>query len=284
MLALTMVVLGALSAQSQDFTWSGAIPSGKRLVVKNISGDIRVEPVSGGQATVTAVKRPGRRGDPEDVVVRQVNTDEGIEICVLYPGSDDDGDCDWDGNRRHRRNRGSNWDDNDTQVHFTVKIPANTNLRVGTVSGDVTGSGIRGETEARSVSGDVILTDVTGKIVEAVTVSGNVELRNVNADEVVAETVSGDVDFSGEIRKNGDYDMKTLSGDVIMRIPKNTGAQVSGATFSGDFHTSFPITTKTTSRYTRRARLDGTIGDGSARIRVESFSGDVELREIGTDR
>src|SRR4030095_4319482 len=202
MLALTMVVLGALSVQSQDFTWSGAIPSGKRLVVENISGDIKGEPTSGSQATVTAVKRPGRHGDPEDVVVRQVNTDEGIEICVLYPGSDDDGDCDWDGNRRHHH-RGSNWDNNDTQVNFTVKVPANTNIRVGPVSGDVNASGILGETEARSVSGDVILHDVTGKIVEAVTVSGNVELTQVNADEVVAETVSGDVDFSGEIRKGG---------------------------------------------------------------------------------
>ena len=282
MLALTMVALAALSVQSQDFTWSGAIPAGKWLTVKNISGDIKVEPATGTQATVTAVKRPGRHGDPEDVVVRQYTTEGGgIEICVLYPGNDDDGDCDWDGNRRHHRNRGSNWDNNDTQVHFTVKVPAKTNLNVGTVSGDVTGSGIRGDTEARSVSGDVILRDVTAKIVEAVTVSGNVELANVNADEVVAETVSGDVDFSGEIRKNGDYDMKTLSGDVIMRIPKNAGAQVSGATFSGDFHTSFPITTKATSRYTKRSRLDGTIGDGSARIRIESFSGDVELREQG---
>ena len=284
MLALTMVALASLSAQAQDFTWTGAIPNGKRLTVKNISGDIRVEPATGGQATVTAVKRPGRRGDPEDVVVRQVETSAGIEICVLYPGSDDDGDCDWDGNRRNHRHRGSHWDDNDTQVHFTVKVPANTNLNVGTVSGDVEGHGIRGETEARSVSGDVTLRDVTGKIVEAQSVSGNIELIQVNADEVVAETVSGDVNFSGEIRKGGDYDMKTLSGDVIMRIPKNAGAEVSGATFSGDFHTSFPITTKATGRYTRRARLDGTIGDGSARIRVESFSGDVELREIGTDR
>jgi hypothetical protein len=46
-------------------------------VVKNISGDIKVEPTSGSQATVTAVKRPGRHGDPEDVVVRQVNTTRG---------------------------------------------------------------------------------------------------------------------------------------------------------------------------------------------------------------
>jgi DUF4097 and DUF4098 domain-containing protein YvlB len=278
MLAL-MVAFAALT-QAQDFTWSGAIPSGKRLTVKNISGDIRVEPATGGQATVTAVKRAGRHGDPEDVVVRQVSTSEGIEICVLYPGSDDDGDCDWDGNRRRGRNRGSNWDNNDTQVHFTVKVPANTNLAVGTVSGDVVGHGIRGDTEARSVSGDVLLTDVVGKIVEAQTVSGNIELNRVNADEVVAETVSGDVDFSGEIHKNGDYDMKTLSGDVVMRIPKNAGADISGATFSGDFSTSFPITTKATSRYTRKQRINGTIGDGSARIRVESFSGDVELREL----
>jgi DUF4097 and DUF4098 domain-containing protein YvlB len=279
----TMVVLAALT-QAQDFTWSGAIPSGKWLTVKNISGDIRVEPTSSGQATVTAVKRAGRHGDPEDVVVRQVSTDRGIEICVLYPGSDDDGDCDWDGNRRRGRNRGSNWDNNDTEVTFTVKVPANTNLNVGTVSGDVTGNGIRGDTEARSVSGDVRLTDVVARIVEAVTVSGNVELLRVNADEVVAETVSGDVDFSGEIHKNGDYDMKTLSGDVIMRIPKGTGADISGATFSGDFSTSFPITTKATSRYTRKQRINGTIGDGSARIRVESFSGDVELRELSSDR
>ncbi len=284
MLALTMVALAALT-QAPDFTWSGTIPTGKRLTVKNISGDVRVEPASGREATVTAVKRLGRRGDPDDVVVRQVTTADGIEICVLYPGSNDDGDCDWDGNRRHNRNhRGSNWDDNDTQVTFTVKVPANTNINVGTVSGDVTGHGIRGDTEARSVSGDVLLTDVVGKIVEAQTVSGNVELNRVNADEVVAETVSGDVDFSGEIRKGGNYDMKTLSGDVVMRIPKNSGAEISGATFSGDFSTSFPITTRATSRYTRRQRIDGTIGDGSARIRVESFSGDVELRELGTDR
>lgn len=282
MLAL-MVAFAALS-QAQDFTWSGTIPSGKRLTVKNISGDVRVEPATGGQATVTAVKRAGRNGDPEDVVVRQVSTAEGIEICVLYPGHDDDGDCDWDGNRRRGRNRGSNWDNNDTQVTFTVKVPVNTNVTVSTVSGDVVGHGIRGETEARSVSGDVLLTDVVGKIVEAQTVSGNIELNRVNADEVVAETVSGDVDFSGEIHKNGDYDMKTLSGDVIMRIPKNTGADISGATFSGDFSTSFPITNKAASRFTRKQRINGTIGDGSARIRVESFSGDVELRELSSDR
>jgi len=283
MLALAMVALAALT-QTPDFTWSGTIPTGKRLTVKNISGDIRVEPATGGQATVTAVKRPGRHGDPDDVVVRQVATADGIEICVLYPGSDDDGDCDWNGNRRNHRHHGSNWDNNDTQVTFSVKVPANTNLTVGTVSGDVEGHGIRGDTEARSVSGDVTLTDVVAKVVEAQTVSGSVELTRVNADEVSAETVSGDVDFSGEIRKGGDYDMKTLSGDVTMRIPKNAGAEISGATFSGDFRTSFPITTKATSRYTRRQRIDGTIGDGSARIRVESFSGNVELRELGTDR
>jgi DUF4097 and DUF4098 domain-containing protein YvlB len=283
MLALTMVALAALT-QAQDFTWSGAIPGGKRLTVKNISGDIRVEPATGGQATVTAVKRPGRRGDPEDVVVRQVNTSEGVEICVIYPGSDSDDDCENNGHRNSRRGRGSHWDDNDTQVNFTVRVPANANLTVSTVSGDVVGTGIRGDTEARSVSGDVSLTDVVAKIVEAQTVSGNVELLRVNADEVVAETVSGDVDFSGEIHKGGDYDMKTLSGDVIMRIPKNAGAEITGATFSGDFSTSFQITTKATSRYTRKQRIGGTIGDGSARIRVESFSGDVELRELSSDR
>lgn len=286
MLVMTLAALATL-AQTPDFSWSGAIASGKRLTVKNIVGDVTVEPASGREASVTAVKRDGRRGDPEDVEIRQVEDADGITICVIYPGNRNDS-CDWDNGRRRSRDRDRDRDDdrgwrneNDTRVTFTVRVPAGTNLSVSTVSGDVSGRGLRGDTEARSVSGDVDLTDVDARTVEAQSVSGSILLERVNAEVVGAETVSGDVEFSGEIRARGEYDLKTLSGDILMRIPRGAGAQVRGSTFSGDFISSFEITTRASGRFMRRQRIDGTIGDGSARINVESFSGDVELRELG---
>ena len=279
MLHLALLTAAALT-QAQDFSWSGAVAQGKTVRVKNIIGDITVEAASGREASVTAVKREGRRGDPEDVEIRRLEDDDGVTFCVVYPHHDDDGDCDMDSRRRHN----NRWDDhnqNDTEVNFTVRVPAGVKLAATTVTGDVVARGLRADTEARSVSGDVRITDVEATLVEAGSVSGNIELNRVNAEEVGAETVSGDVDFSGEIRPRGNYDLKTLSGDVVLMIPRNSGAEITGATFSGDFHSAFPITTRSSSRYTRRQRINGTIGDGSARIRVESFSGDVDLRELG---
>lgn len=278
MLTLALYAVAALT-QGQDFSWSGAIPQGKTLTVKNIIGSITVEAASGREASVTAVKRRGDHGDPEDVEIRRVEEGNEIIFCVIYPNHDDDGDCDM--NARNRRGR-RHWDGdrNDTEVRFTVRVPGGVPLSVGTVTGDVLARGVRGNTEAKSVSGDVRLEDIEGKVVEATSVSGNIELDRIRADEVGAETVSGDVDFSGEIRPRGEYDFKTLSGDIVMLIPRGSGADISGSTFSGDFDSSFPITTTSRSRFNRRNRISGTIGDGSARIRVESFSGDVELREL----
>jgi DUF4097 and DUF4098 domain-containing protein YvlB len=275
MLTVALFTLAAL-AQGPDFSWSGELASGKRLTVRNISGDIRIEPASGRTMSVTGVKKAGRHGNPNDVEIRQVQTGDGVTVCVIYPGSrNDEEGCDGRGGHR-----GDGWDNNDTSVDFTVHLPSGTALNAMTVSGDVEGHGIRGAIEARTVSGDVQLSDVTGPVVEAQTVSGDVTLESVGADEVTGHTVSGDVEFSGEIRPKGDYDFKSLSGDVVMRIPRDAGAEVTGSTFSGDFRTSFALTTRATSRYTGSQRLNGTIGNGSARIRVESFSGSVEIREL----
>jgi len=270
---MTAFMLLLLLAQGQDFTWSGSIASGKRLTVKNVIGDVRIELTGGSTASVTGTKRAGRHGDPEDVVVRQVQTGEGVTICVVYPGQGNDGDCDqrggWNDDRGQR---------NDTRVDFVVRLPAGVLLTAATVSGDVTGRGLRSSVEVRSVSGDVRLAGVEGTAVEATTVSGDVELSGIQATDVVGETVSGDVEYRGVVRPKGNYEFKTLSGDVVMEIPPAAGAEVFGATFSGRFSSSFPLTARTTAKYTSRQRIEGTIGDGSARIRVESFSGDVELR------
>jgi DUF4097 and DUF4098 domain-containing protein YvlB len=121
---------------------------------------------------------------------------------------------------------------------------------------------------------------VTGELVEGRSVSGDVRLERIAAGEVVAESVSGDLLYSGEIRGKGSYDFKTVSGDVTLEIPGGAGAEVSGSTFSGDVSSSFALKGES-SQYGSRQRIRGTIGDGAARIRLESLSGDLNLREAG---
>lgn len=265
-------------AQGQDFQWSGTLAAGQRLTVKNLAGDVRVEPASGRTASVNATRRAGRRGRPEDVEIRRVETAEGVTVCVIYPAqrTRDEG-CDTEGRWSSDRE-----DRNDTRVDFTIRLPEGAALAAYTVSGSVTGRGIRGTAEVRSVSGDVRLQDVAAGLVEAQTVSGSVELTDIRADEVVAGTVSGDVEFRGEIRPRGHYDLKTLSGDVVLVVPAGAGAEITGSTFSGSFSSAFPIAGEPSGRWMRRNRISGTIGDGSARIRVESFSGNVALRAAGS--
>jgi DUF4097 and DUF4098 domain-containing protein YvlB len=163
-----------------------------------------------------------------------------------------------------------------------------------TVEGDVVVVGGGGLVSLRSVQGDVSLTDAKGKIdvnsvnsdvsvrnvsgeLQAETVNGDLNLIQVQSDNVEASTVNGDINYDGTIRANGRYRMTTHNGDVTIVVPEGTGAQVSVSTFQGDFESAFPVTL--TERHGKR--FDFTIGNGSARIELESFGGTIHLVRPG---
>lgn len=290
--AAALFAAAPLAAQS-DFEFRRELRTDARFVLRNVIGDVRIEPASGRSLEVRAVKREGRHGDPEDVEIRAVELGtDGVAICVYYPQSgrwrdddraDDRADDARAGRRRRssddpcrRDGRGWNHDRNDTRVDFTVRLPADLQVDVKTVSGDVVGRGLSGTLELATVSGDLHLAEVRAGSLEASSVSGDVELEGVDAREVDAETVSGDVTYAGPIHKGGRYYFKTLSGDVELTVPGEPDATLRGSTFSGRLVSDFP-TSQADRR--RRNRFSATWGGGSATIDVESFSGDVRIRQ-----
>lgn len=285
LLALATLAPGAadLRAQARDFEFRRDLAAGERFLLRNIVGDVAIEPGSGRALEVTAVKRGGRHGDPEDVEIRAVDLDGGVAICVFYPGTrrrDEDDDRDRRAARRsvdpcRREGRWGNDDRNDTRVDFTVRLPADLVVDLKTVAGDVTGRGLRGDLDLGTVSGRLRLTGVHASTLEASSVSGDVELGDVDARDVSAETVSGDVTYTGSLRQDGRYDFKTLSGDVEITLPAEPDATLRGTTFSGRFYSDFPTAPE---GRRRRNRFNATWGSGSASIDVESFSGDVRIR------
>ena len=118
--------------------------------------------------------------------------------------------------------------------------------------------------------------DVSGEL-QAETVNGDVNLLRIQSDNVEANTVNGEITYDGTIRANGRYRLTTHNGGVTVVIPEGTGAQVSVSTFQGDFESAFPVTL--TER--RGKRFNFTIGDGSARVELESFGGTIRLVRPG---
>ncbi len=154
-------------------------------------------------------------------------------------------------------------------------------LDIESLSGDVSIAGVKGETRVNTISGAIALSAARGDVT-AETVSGDVELRDVIAKQVRIHTTSGDVDFSGSMLDGGRYEFNTHSGELVLGLPADIGAELSVSTFSGGIESDFPITLKAGEHgigASQAKRLNFTLGRGTARIVAETFSGDITLRK-----
>jgi hypothetical protein len=166
-------------------------------------------------------------------------------------------------------------------------------LSIDVGSGDVRVTSATGDVTVDTGSGDVWIDGVADGDVSVDTGSGNVSLGKVGAGAVRLDTGSGDVDGvqvtaddltidtgSGDITLSFDGAPKSLavdagSGSVTLTFPTGYSATVDLETSSGDLSVDFPL------RINRREqdRLTGVIGSGAGRLRVETGSGDIEIKQ-----
>lgn len=102
--------------------------------------------------------------------------------------------------------------------------------------------------------------------------SGGVRVNDASLGEVSVDAGSGGVVL--ELRRTPrTTTIATGSGGVTLTLPSSLSATLDIDTGSGGIRTDFAVRS---SRIERR-RLEGTIGDGAARLRVETGSGSVAL-------
>ncbi len=146
------------SRREDAFTWSGTIPSGKRIMIKNINGGIEVERSTSGRVEVSAEKR-WRRGNPEDVRIEQKKIGDDVLVCALFS---EGSRCDESGIHTDRRTR---WNDrNDVSVRFTVRVPDGVRVDLSTVNGGVEVTGVSNEVDARTVNGSITARSAGGPV------------------------------------------------------------------------------------------------------------------------
>jgi hypothetical protein len=258
--AVALLATPALSqepSRERDFQWAGQIPAGRWIYVRNLNGDIRVEPTSGDRVEVTAVKS-WRRGNPADVrieVKKYGPGDQDVLICAFWS---EDAYCDENGYRS--RGSGRNRRDNDVSVEFRVRVPRGVKVGAGSVNGGVTVEGATSEVKVGTVNGSVEATS-SGGPVEASTVNGSVFVR------------------MGRLTGTEDLNYSTVNGSIQVEFDGGlTDADIEMSTVNGRFETNFPLTLQ--GRVNPR-HLRTRIGNGGRRIKLTTVNGNVELRRRG---
>ena len=149
-------------------------------------------------------------------------------------------------------------------------------LSLDTGSGNVVASGVKGDDLTfETGSGDVTLDHVEGRSLKIDTGSGNADATAVKADALLIDTGSGDVTLE-LLAGGGSIDIDTGSGNVQLTVPAEYGADVVLDTGSGDIDLGGIAVTV---RRVQSDHLEGRIGDGRGRLRVDTGSGDVRLRK-----
>jgi hypothetical protein len=252
MLLPLALLLGTGAAQAQDnFEWKGRLARGKTLEIRGVNGDVLASAAAGEEASVVAVKQEGRRGDPADVRIEVVEHADGVTICAVYPPGrrGRENECQPGGSRNETR-------DNDTEVEFTVRVPAGVRFIGATVNGDV---------RARSLQSDA----------EVSTVNGGVDLATTGRAE--ASTVNGSIDaVMGVASWSGHLDFHTVNGGITLELPAGVKAEVEAETVNGQISTDFPLTVS--GRFGPR-RVNGTIGGGGPPLSLRTVNGSIRLRK-----
>lgn len=244
-----VVTTGSLEAQ--DFKWHSAMANGKTLEVRGVSGRVRATRATGSEAEVTAVKKAGRRGDPDDVEIKVVEDGNGVTICALYPTRRSrQSDCQSGGSRDE------NYRDTDVEVDFEVKVPAGVDFVGVTVNGDVYARDLPADAEVSTVNGDVEAT--AAGIVRGTTVNGSVTAT------------------MGKTGWTGTLHFSTVNGGITVTFPADFDAEIDASTVNGSIDSDFPITVQ---GKMRRNTFHGTIGKGGRRLELNTVNGSIELRK-----
>jgi DUF4097 and DUF4098 domain-containing protein YvlB len=205
------------------------------------------------------------------------------------------------------------WGGNSGDAEIVVHVPRASSLTATLVSADLKVADVQGNQELQSVSGDlhvaasreVRIGTVSGdvhltagnesKLIEVGTVSGDVEIsggggdvtvNTVSGDGVVSvgsvgrlrtKSVSGDFRVTAGLTAEGRFEAEAVSGDIEITFAGGVPpAEFDVQSFSGDLTTCFgqkPVR----EHYGPGSRLSYKEGAGTARVKVDTKSGDVSI-------
>ena len=134
-----------------------------------------------------------------------------------------------------------------------------------------------GRTTIEGASGQVLAGESSGEL-RIETTWGDVLLEELEIADLDVTTLNGDIELQGPLTPGGRYDLSTHGGNVELSLAGTVDAQFAVRALRGSFETGLPIDPPP-----EKNRADFALGDGSARVRLESFSGRISIDRAAPD-
>lgn len=155
---------------------------------------------------------------------------------------------------------------------MVVLVPRNFSLKLNTVQGDVSVSGLSGEMEISAVNGDIELSDI----------SGTVLVNSVNGDM--------NIDFN-RIPQNSPMSFTGVNGDIEVAFPSDAKFTAKMKTEWGDVYTNFDMDIEREGTSNQSDSEDGTfkvavnrwifgkVNGGGPEFLFKTLHGDISIRK-----
>ncbi len=258
----------------------GTAPSDYKVIVANITGNIKVEGYNGKTVQLELEQSIDSQSKERIEQIRQevsLGIIEQDKILFLYmktpctqnPSYNDEvslwemigqNNCKWQP-KCH------------VQFDFVLKVPRQVSLRLATINnGDIAVKNVQGDIDVDNINGSIALEKIAGSI--------------------QASTINGDLDITYSSNPNKASRYYTLNGDINAYYLKGLAAQLSFKSFNGDFYTNLDnlsvLPTKIKKEKIKKGegisyKIGGQsamqVRNGTVALDFETFNGNVYVRE-----
>ena len=233
---------GLFASVTEEETFSYTLGDGGRFSISNVNGSVTVTGGKDNNVEIIATKKADNQEDMDEIKIEIAHSANEIVVETEIGKSSS-----W---FSHGNNSG--------QVKYEIIVPAGTMLdSVDTVNGDVYISGVSGSVAAESVNGGLEIQDLV--------------------DDASLSTVNGSIDAEFS-RLEGQQRVKaeTVNGRISITLPENADVEVSADTLNGGINgRDFGLETD---KGFVGSDLNGKIGNGSARLNVDTVNGSIKIR------
>lgn len=227
----------------EPFEWRGELAAVDVVAVRNPYGDVRARRAEEGAAVYAMMQR--HRQDPRAWTIAIDEREKRLAIEVVPAAGAPSEDAATAAAWAFRR------------VDMTVYVPAGAKLEVETAGGLIEAKRLRSDVEARSASGEVVITT-----------AGSVDARS---DTGAIRYSCLDAGWAGSAR------LATRTGDVAVVLPRDVDAELTVRTRGAVAGDGAPLAAATRED---GGPLHAVLGTGANPVTIESESGNVEIRTI----
>jgi DUF4097 and DUF4098 domain-containing protein YvlB len=229
----------------EEFHQTYPLSATGRVSLENLNGGVQIRVWDRAAVQVDAIKKAYRKERLDEAKIDVTSTEENIRIKTDYP----DGNQTFRGDERRYNNPAI--------VEYKLTVPRKAALEaIELVNGSLDIDGVEGDVKASSINGKVTARGLMGEA-RLSTINGPLQAIFTQLNEAKAISIT------------------SVNGSVSLIIPSDSNASVRASTVHGGISNDFGLQVRH-GEYVGH-NLDGQIGTGGPRIKLENVNGPITI-------